>query len=245
MARRAAHAYIEPGGTKDEAGKTVPRTLRHFPVRNHNGKLDVPHMEDTLGRIPQSTAEGLTTPIKSKLQERARRLLEEAQQAVEKSNALADERAASPTLEPTTRAAPHRLLAVALEKRIPMLKTGEERYVLGIVLEPETVDAQDDIYSAAEIREAAHRFMEEYRNIGLMHRGLVNGRVKILESYLAPTSFTLDGAQVRKGTWLLAMRVLDEDLWSQVKNGELTGLSTDGSAARLPEPAERSASART
>jgi hypothetical protein len=48
--------------------------------------------------------------------------------------------------------------------------------------------------------------MEEYRNIGLMHRGLVNGRVKILESYLAPTSFGLEGAQVRKGTWLLAVR---------------------------------------
>ena len=78
-------------------------------------------------------------------------------------------------------------------------QTGDERYVLGIVLEPEVVDAQDDIYSAAEIREAAHRFMEEYRNIGLMHRGLVNGRVKILESYLAPTPFALEGAQVRKG----------------------------------------------
>lgn len=67
----------------------------------------------------------------------------------------------------------------------------------------------------------------------------------ILESYLAPTSFALEGAQVRKGTWLLAMRVLDDDLWSQVKSGELTGLSMGGSAARLPEPAAGSASART
>ena len=87
--------------------------------------------------------------------------------------------------------------------------------------------------------------MEEYRNIGLIQRGLVNGRVKILESYLAPTSFALGGAQVRKGTWLLAMRVLDDDLWSQVKNGELTGLTMGGSAAQLPEPAAGSASART
>jgi len=71
------------------------------------------------------------------------------------------------------------------------------------------------------------------------------GRVKILESYLAPTSFALEGTQVRKGTWLLAMRVLDDDLWSQVKSGELTGLSMGGSAARLPEPAAGSASART
>lgn len=238
-----AFLYIEPGGKKDEAGKTVPRSLRHFPVRNHNGKLDVPHLEDAIGRIPQGTAEDLTGDVKGKLQERARRLLEEAQQAVEKSDVPVDDRTTSPTLKPTTPDAPPRLLAVALEKRIPLLKTGEERYVLGIVLEPETVDAQDDIYSAAEIRDAAHRFMEQYQNIGLMHRGLVNGRVKILESYLAPTSFALDGAQVRRGTWLLAVRVLDDDLWAQIKSGELTGLSMGGSAARLPEPAARSARA--
>ena len=90
--------------------------------------------------------------------------------------------------------------------------------MLGVVLEPETVDAQDDIYSAAEVRDAAHRFMEQYQNIGLMHQGLVNGRVKILESYLAPSSFSLDGAQVRKGTWLLAVRILDGHLWSQIKS---------------------------
>lgn len=47
---------------------------------------------------------------------------------------------------------------------MPLLKTGKERNVLGIVLEPETVDAEDDIYSAAEIRDAAHRFMEQYQN---------------------------------------------------------------------------------
>jgi site-specific DNA-adenine methylase len=127
------------------------------------------------------------------------------------------------------------LIDAALEKRIPVFKTDEERFVLGVVLEPETVDAQDDIYSAAEVRDAAHRFMEQYQNIGLMHQGLVNGRVKILESYLAPTSFSLDGAQVKKGTWLLAVRVLDEELWAQIKNGDLTGLSIGGSAARSAE----------
>jgi site-specific DNA-adenine methylase len=123
-------------------------------------------------------------------------------------------------------------LTHVLDKRIPLLKTGEERYVLGIVLEPETVDAQSDIYAAAEVREAAHRFMEEYQNVGLMHQDLVNGRVKILESYLAPAPFELDGTQVRKGTWLLAVRVLDDELWAQIKAGELTGFSIGGSAVR-------------
>ncbi|MDI7270024.1 MAG: XkdF-like putative serine protease domain-containing protein, partial [Myxococcota bacterium] len=127
---------------------------------------------------------------------------------------------------------PQRLIGEALAKHIPVLKTGEERYVLGIVLEPETVDAQKDIYSAAEIRDAAHRFMEEYRNVGLMHRELVNGRVKILESYLAPADFELAGTHIKKGTWLLAVRVLADDLWRQVKGGELNGLSIGGSASR-------------
>jgi DNA adenine methylase len=128
--------------------------------------------------------------------------------------------------------APSATLKAILDKRLPLLKTDEERYVLGIVLEPETVDAQKDIYSPAEVREAAHRFMEEYQNVGLMHRDLVNGKVKILESYLAPAAFALDGTQVRKGTWLLAVRVLDDALWGQVKSGELTGFSIGGSAVR-------------
>jgi site-specific DNA-adenine methylase len=123
-------------------------------------------------------------------------------------------------------------LTAVLQKRIPLLKTDEERYVLGVVLEPETVDAQHDVYSAAEVRDAAHRFLEQFRNVGLMHQGYVNDKVKILESYLAPTSFELDGAQVKKGTWLLAVHVLDDELWSLIKAGELTGLSIGGSARR-------------
>jgi DNA adenine methylase len=136
--------------------------------------------------------------------------------------------------EPPTEAASKAISSV-LSKRIPLLKTSEERYVLGIVLEPETVDAQRDIYSAAEVREAAHRFMEEYQNVGLMHRDLVNGRVKILESYLAPAPFEIDGASVKRGTWLLAVRVLDDELWKQVREGSLRGFSMGGSAQRNPE----------
>ncbi len=64
----------------------------------------------------------------------------------------------------------------------------------------------------------------------------MNGKVKILESYLAPAPFEMSGTQVRKGTWLLAVRVLDDGLWARIKSGELTGLSIGGSAARSAEP---------
>ena len=115
------------------------------------------------------------------------------------------------------------------------LDPNDERYVLGIVLEPEVVDAQGDIYSAQEIRQAAHRFMEDFGGLGLMHRMRVNDQVKILETYLAPTDLTLGEASIRKGTWLFAVHVLSDVLWERVRSGDLTGFSIGGSARRQPE----------
>ncbi len=130
--------------------------------------------------------------------------------------------------------------AMVFDKTTQLLKgldPNDERYVLGIVLEPEVVDAQGDIYSTDEIRAAAHRFMEEFGGLGLMHRLRVNDEVKVLESYLAPTDFTVGDITVRKGTWMLAVRVLSDELWDRVKSGDLTGFSIGGSARRVPEPA--------
>lgn len=122
------------------------------------------------------------------------------------------------------------------------LDPNDERFVLGIVLEPEVVDAQGDIYSAAEIRGAAHRFMEDFGGLGLMHERRVNGQVKVLESYLAPADLSLGDQLVKKGTWLLAVRILDDSLWERVRGGELTGFSIGGSARRVPEPQNAGAS---
>lgn len=44
----SAFAYIEPGGKKDEQGKTTPRSLRHFPIH------DEAHVRNALARAPQS-----------------------------------------------------------------------------------------------------------------------------------------------------------------------------------------------
>jgi len=44
----SAFAYIEPGGKKDDGGRTTPRSLRHFPVH------DEAHARNALARAPQS-----------------------------------------------------------------------------------------------------------------------------------------------------------------------------------------------
>jgi DNA adenine methylase len=133
-------------------------------------------------------------------------------------------------------------------KSIPLIKglePGDERYVMGIVLEPDVVDAQGDTYSAEEIRGAAHKFMEDFGGLGLMHRMRVNGQVKVLESFLAPTAFKVGEREVKKGTWLLAVRILSDELWERVRDGELTGFSIGGSARRIPEAAPAGAAAPT
>ena len=48
----SAFAYIEPGGSKDSGGKTVPRSLRHFPVH------DKAHADNAAARIAQGAQFG-------------------------------------------------------------------------------------------------------------------------------------------------------------------------------------------
>lgn len=114
-------------------------------------------------------------------------------------------------------------------------KKEDERLVTGIVLEPETVDSQKDIYSADEVKQAALAFMEEFQNMGLMHKKLMNDKIKLVESFIAREDFVEGGQPVSKGTWLITVKILDEALWQKVKGGKLTGFSIGGSAVRTPE----------
>ena len=50
----SAFLYVESGGKKDAQGKTTPRGLRHFPIKDTAGNLDMAHLRNALSRIPQS-----------------------------------------------------------------------------------------------------------------------------------------------------------------------------------------------
>lgn len=65
---------IEKGGKKDSDGKTTPRSLRHFPVKDANGKVDLPHLRNALARIPQSN---LSSELKAEATRKAEALLKQ------------------------------------------------------------------------------------------------------------------------------------------------------------------------
>ncbi len=118
----------------------------------------------------------------------------------------------------------------SLARDNPLAKRGEQRVAFGVVLEPETVDAQGDIYSAAAVRGAAERFKG---GLGDMHRRGLRG-AKILGSYIAAKAFVIDGEPVKRGTWLMLIKFTDRDVWNSVRGGKYTGLSIGGTAVKDP-----------
>lgn len=72
---------VERGGKKDGEGKTVPRTLRHFPYKDASGKIDLPHLRNAIARIPQAKIQGYDAAALRRLQEKAQRLLKKTKGA--------------------------------------------------------------------------------------------------------------------------------------------------------------------
>ncbi len=112
----------------------------------------------------------------------------------------------------------------------------EQQVVRGVVLEPDVVDAQDDMMTSTEIEKAAHGFLVEVQRgvgaIGVDHEEPADAVV--VESFLAPVEFSEGDQTIRKGSWVLAVKVFDAELWESVKTGDRTAFSIHGRAERVP-----------
>ena len=105
----------------------------------------------------------------------------------------------------------------------------DEHIVYGVVYEPDEEDAQGDMANEIEIRKAAYGFMEKVQSFKVMHKGK-KVKVKVLESYIAPVEFKMALQTIKKGSWVLSVRVLDKKIWKAIKDGDLTGFSMAGYA---------------
>jgi DNA adenine methylase len=124
----------------------------------------------------------------------------------------------------------------------PILKADvSKRLVYGAVLIPEQVDLQSEVVSKEEIEQAAHAYLVFHRNSGLQHEEIIEpseNRVLIVESYIIPdgNTITLGGKTYPEGTWMLVVKVLDDEIWADVQSGKLTGFSIGGKAKKIQEP---------
>ncbi len=148
-----------------------------------------------------------------------------------------------------------------LESFAPILKIDNDEHVVKmVVLEPEVVDNHGHIVSELEIQNAMYLWMEKYKNTEIMHRdrggnlfpmeqSIIspddnvwkygwNKEMAILECYQAPMDYFEGEELVRKGSWVLTLRVNDNNIWQKIKSKELTGASMGGHAALRTEVAE-------
>lgn len=116
----------------------------------------------------------------------------------------------------------------------------EAQIVYGVAMEPDTPDGSEheDMISAEEIEKTAHRFMAEYgeqeAEMGLEHAFVVNRKsVRVVESFIAPADFKLNKKKVKKGSWVVAAHVADDELWKAVTDGQFTGFSIGGKGMRV------------
>jgi hypothetical protein len=131
----------------------------------------------------------------------------------------------------------------------------EKRIVKGPVLRPGIRDRHGTTVSADEIQNAAHTFMVEYRKgettSGYMHRDFYKAdeRFRIVESYILDVDLSVPRTEraglveesgegeikVPAGSWVMAVQVIDDDVWEQVKLGIVKGFSIGGTAEVVPE----------
>ena len=119
-------------------------------------------------------------------------------------------------------------------------KSKKKQITYSVVYEPDVVDSQGDFADVDEIEKMAHAYLSNHL-ISIApaadyehEKELSLEKAIPVESYIAPVDFTINNQLVKKGSWVLAMHIPDQELWSQVEKGEITGYSLRGKGLRIP-----------
>lgn len=124
-----------------------------------------------------------------------------------------------------------------------VMKDAKKRIAYAAVLVPGEPDSDGEIVTKEKIEQAAHEWMQSYRNVDLQHT--LNNVAVPVESYILPMDMEVDMQGVKTvlpaGTWVLASKVLDEATWDRIEKGELTGYSVMGIKRTALETASKSA----
>lgn len=110
-----------------------------------------------------------------------------------------------------------------------IIKTdSDNHYVTGVVYEPLVEDAHGDFMSEEEITKAAHWFAKNGNNVDVQHSFQPLEGAAVVENWIAKSDFKIDGETIKKGTWLITAEITDNDIWSKIEKGEITGFSMGG-----------------
>ena len=104
----------------------------------------------------------------------------------------------------------------------------KKQIAYGIVWEPGFVDTQGHWASEEHIEEAAHDYLQYHRGVKLSHGLNITKEASIVQSYIAPVDFDCGDYKVKKGSWVVALKIINDQFWKAVESGEIMGLSAGG-----------------
>ncbi len=105
------------------------------------------------------------------------------------------------------------------QRYVTILKAdAEQRLVFGVVSEPDTADAQGDVLSKEEIARMAHNFEAHVREFRDRHtRRKV--ATQLVRSWIVKVDTWIYGQLVKAGSWVILVKVLDDDIWAKIRSG--------------------------
>lgn len=211
----AAFAVIEPayksGATQDKRARHLPHHNASVTDPDDDDSVDLPHLRNALARANQ--IEPVTDSISA---EELRR------QALRHLQAHARRLGVGQAAE--------------VKKTIAIKKADtQKRIVYGEVYVPNERDAHGHWMTAEEIEKMAHRFMEQLRltQIDKNHDREPDEGV-VVESFIARPG----DPDFTPGVWVLATKILNDDTWQAILDGEIASYSMEGTAWLIPDEPE-------
>jgi len=122
----------------------------------------------------------------------------------------------------------------SFERQVSIAKVDEEkRIIYGIVYSPDEIDAHEDYSDAAEIEKAAHNFLRKSKTnaVDTQHNLTIAEGCTIVESAIIKGSHEYFPNE-KDGSWYVAIKVDNDEIWKGIKDGTYTGLSMYGFAKK-------------
>lgn len=114
----------------------------------------------------------------------------------------------------------------------------EQHCVTGIVYEPMTEDTQGNYMTEEEITKAAHWFAKNGNQVDIQHCFVKAEGVEVVESFVAKCDMEIEGQSIKKGTWVMTAEITNDDIWTAIEKGEITGFSMGGCGTYSTEDVE-------
>lgn len=107
-----------------------------------------------------------------------------------------------------------------------------ERVIMAELLIPDVPNTYGDIYTRESISEFMVEFARRGYGIDIDHdnEDVRNEKLIVVESFLARKG----DPDFIEGSWVVGMKVLDDDLWEQVQAGKYNGFSYEALVEMLP-----------